>query len=78
MHPCDPSGMIRSVTRRRNPKGSLLATDDPDELPPPRFGAGADVGWAVAELFEAAWIAAGRDPREFDRSPRERRETRTR
>jgi hypothetical protein len=56
----------------------LLATDEVTVLAPPRLGKRADVGWAVAELFQAAWIAAGRDPREFNRSPRERRVTRAR
>jgi hypothetical protein len=52
----------------------FLATDDPADLPPPRLPPGADAGWAVSELFEAAWVASGRDPAELTRSPRSRRE----
>lgn len=55
-----------------------MATDDPRELTPPRRAAGTDTGWAVSELFEAAWIASGRDPAELERSPRKRREAGTR
>ncbi len=43
-----------------------------------RLPRGADAGWAVAELFEAAWLASGRDPDELTRSPRSGREARTR
>lgn len=43
-------------------------TDDPAELSPPRLPDGADAGWAVSELFEAAWVISGRDPAEL-RSP---------
>jgi hypothetical protein len=57
---------------RRLGRGTFIATDDPSELPPPRLPPGADVGWAVSELFEAAWIASGRDPEELRRSPRSR------
>jgi hypothetical protein len=58
------------ITRRRVGRGEFLATDDPAELPPPRLPDGADAGWAVSELFEAAWIISGRDPAELRRSPR--------
>lgn len=63
---------------RRGGRTRLLATDDASELAPPRFAEGTDVGWAVCELFEAAWIAAGGDPREFHRSARGRDVDRTR
>ena len=53
----------------------FLATDDPHELPPPRLEEGMDAGWAVAELFEAAWVVSGRDPDELRRSVRSRGET---
>jgi hypothetical protein len=53
----------------------LIATDDPADLPPPRLAVGADAGWAVSELFEAAWILSGRDPTELRRSPRSVRES---
>ncbi len=65
-------------TRRRVGRAVLVATDDPRELTPPRRAAGTDTGWAVSELFEAAWIASGRDPAELERSPRKRREAGTR
>jgi hypothetical protein len=51
----------------------LIATDDPSDLRPPRLPRGGDVGWAVSELFEAAWLMSGRDPAELARSPRRRR-----
>jgi hypothetical protein len=57
------------TTRRRIGRAELLATDDPAELSPPRLPEGTDAGWAVSELFEAAWIISGRDPAEL-RSPR--------
>jgi hypothetical protein len=44
-------------------------TDDPAELASPRLPDGADAGWAVSELFEAAWLISGRDAAEL-RSPR--------
>jgi hypothetical protein len=54
-------------------RGTVVTTDNPRELRPLRRSAGVDVGWAVSELFEAAWIASGRPPEELRRSPRERR-----
>lgn len=72
-------GMLRTVDERnRSRRVEILATDDPLELPPPRLPAEADAGWAVAELFEVAWLASGRDPAELTRSPRKHRETRAR
>jgi len=44
---------------RRIGRAVVVATDDARDLPPPRLAARVDVGWAVSELFEAAWIAAG-------------------
>jgi hypothetical protein len=63
---------------RRVGRASFIATDNPAELPPPRLPEGADVGWAVSELFEAAWISSGRDPAELRRSPRSGGEARGR
>lgn len=62
----------RHSTQRQIGRALFVATDDPSELPPPRLDAQADVGWAVSELFEAAWITSGRDPAELRRSPRSR------
>jgi hypothetical protein len=67
-----------TTTRRRAGRAVLVATDDPSELTPPRLPEGADVGWAVSELFEAAWVLSGRDPAELRRSPRSVRESGTR
>jgi len=67
-----------NTSRRRIGRAVVLATDDADELPAPQLPAGADVGWAVSALFEAAWVAAGGDPAEFHRSPRGSRGQRTR
>jgi hypothetical protein len=50
-------------------RAELLVTDNPAELSPPMLPPGADAGWAVSELFEAAWIISGRDPSEL-RAPR--------
>jgi hypothetical protein len=61
--------MSPRTTRRRVGRAELLVTDDPAELSPPRLPDGADAGWAVSELFEAAWLISGRDPAEL-RSPR--------
>jgi hypothetical protein len=65
-------------SRRRIGRAVVLTTDDARDLSAPRLPAGADVGWAVSELFEAAWIAAGGNPAEFHRSPRGLSDDRTR
>jgi hypothetical protein len=65
------------ATRRRAGRTEFVATNDPSELPPPRLPEGADAGWAVSELFEAAWVISGRDPAELRRSPRSGREAKT-
>lgn len=70
--------MGRRGKPRRDGRAVFVATNDPSELPPPRLPEGADAGWAVSELFEAAWIVAGRDPDELRRSLRSRGETGTR
>jgi hypothetical protein len=66
------------TTRRRVGRAEFVATNDPTELPPPRLPEGADVGWAVSELFEAAWVISGRDPAALRRSPRSVSEAGTR
>ena len=60
--------------RRRTGRVTFVATNDPTELTPPRLPEGADASWAVSELFETAWVIAGRDPAELRRSPRSRGE----
>ena len=44
--------MSDRTKQRRARRASFIATDDPSELAPPRLPQGADVGWAVSELFE--------------------------
>lgn len=57
------SGMIGGVERRRRVgRGVLISTVEAEDLSAPKLPRGVDVGWAVSELFEAAWIASGRDP----------------
>jgi hypothetical protein len=69
---CQPYDLELMTDRSARRDRRFVATDDPRDLPPPRLPEGADAGWAVSELFEAAWVISGRDPDELRRSPRSR------
>ena len=74
----DVPAVVERMAAAHVARAVVVATDDPTALPPPRLAEGTDAGWAVSELFEAAWVISGRDPADLRRSPRSRRETRVR